>query len=65
MRRVRVDSETMRPPLTDTIRSSFADDAIAILDEINQNVEDLRLARDNGAAHAQFTTFAVEREILE
>ena len=65
MRRVRVDSETMRPPLTDTIRSSFADDAIAILDEINQNVENLRLDRDNGAAQAQFTTFVVQRKIIK
>jgi hypothetical protein len=61
MRLVRVDSETMRPPQTDAMRSSFADDAIAILDAINQNVENLRLDRDNGAAHAQFTTLAVER----
>jgi hypothetical protein len=43
----------------------LADDAIAIRDEINQNVENLRLDRDNGAAQAQFTALAVEREILE
>ena len=43
----------------------FADDAIAVLDQVNQQVKDLRLDRNVRATRVQFPPLAVEREIIE
>src|SRR5262245_36101087 len=43
----------------------LADDAVAILNEINQEIENLRRDRDDRATCAQFTALRVERKILE
>ncbi len=43
----------------------FADDAIAVLDQVNQKIENLRLDRDDGAMGVQLPPLAVEREIFE
>jgi hypothetical protein len=46
----RVESDTIRPPQTEAMRSS-ADDAVAVLHQVDQQVEHLRLHRDGlGAA---------------
>src|SRR6516164_10199769 len=43
----------------------FADDTIAVLHEMDQQVEDLRLKRDRLAAAAQFATVEIEQMIAE
>ena len=43
----------------------FADDAIAVLDQVNQQVKDLRLDRNVRATRVQFPPLAVERKIIE
>lgn len=43
----------------------LADDAMSIFDEIDQDVEDLRLDWNHSAGRAQFAALAVERKITE
>src|SRR5262245_22397182 len=43
----------------------LADHAVAILDEIDQEIENLRLDRDDRAARAQLPALRVEHKILE
>jgi hypothetical protein len=46
MRLVSVVSETIRPPQTEEIKSSFVTNAIAVFDQVDQQVEHLRLDGD-------------------
>ena len=43
----------------------FADDAVAVLDEVDQQIKNLRLDRNDRPTCAQLPTFAIEREIFE
>ena len=43
----RVDSETIRPPHTASSRSSRAHDMLAVLHQVEQQIEDLRTGRDH------------------
>src|SRR5262245_14037583 len=43
----------------------LADDAVAILDEIDQEIENLRLDRDDRATRAQLPALRLERKISE
>lgn len=55
----------MRPLQTDAMRVVFAEDAIAVLDQIDQKIENLRLHRDSRTMRAQLPALAVERVVLE
>ena len=43
MRLVRVESDTIRPPQTEAMRSSLLTNSVAVLHQVNQEVEHLRL----------------------
>jgi|SRR6516225_10976212 len=57
------DSDTIRPPTHRFQQVVLADHAIAVLHQIDQQVEDLRLERDQCAAAPQFATVAIEAMI--
>src|SRR5262245_38349396 len=59
----RIRNNTTAPNRCDEI--ILADDAIAVLDEIDQQIEDLRLDRDDRTGRTQFAALAIEREILK
>ena len=65
MRLSSVESETMRPPQTEAMRSSLLTTRSRFSIEIDQKVEHLRLDRNNYVTRAQLAAFAVEHEILE
>src|SRR5215467_165236 len=43
----------------------FADNAVAVLDQVDQQIKNLRLDRNDRPTRAQLPTLAVEREIFE
>ncbi len=59
----RIRNNTTAPNRCDEI--TLADDAIAVLDEIDQQIEDLGLDRDDRTGRTQFAALAIEREILK
>jgi hypothetical protein len=54
IRLVSVDSDTIRPPQTEAIRSSLADDAVAVLYQVDQKIEHLRFDMDSALCAPQF-----------
>ena len=52
MRFARAESETIRPCQTALQKIVLADDASAVADQVDQQVEHLRLDRDEGAGAA-------------
>ena len=63
IRLVKVDSETIRPPHTECQQIVLGDDAVAIADQVHQQVEHLRFQRDRFAAPPQFAALHVEHMI--
>ena len=63
MRLVSVDSETMRPCQMRLDQIVLGDDAVAVLDQVNQQIEHLRLDCDILAAAGQFAHGGVEHMV--
>ena len=63
IRLVKVDSETIRPPHTEASEIVLGDDAVAIADQVHQQVEHLRFQRDRFAAPPQLAARHVEHMI--
>ena len=59
-RLVRVESETIRPPQTDAIEIVLADHTVAVLDQVDQEVEHLRLNRNGLLTAAQLTAVGIQ-----
>ena len=65
MRLVSVDSETMRPSQIAAIRSSLVTTRSRFSHQIDQQIEHLRLDRDELAAAAQLAAVGVEHDVGE
>ncbi len=65
MRLSRVESETIAAAPYRRNKIVLADDAIAVFDQVDQNIEYLRLDRNKLVAPPQFTPVRVEHTILE
>jgi hypothetical protein len=60
MRLVRVASDTMRPPQTEANEIVLADDAVAVLHQVNQQVEHLRLDGNGLGTAVQLSPVGIE-----
>ncbi len=65
MRLVSVDSDTTRPFQTDIEQIVLGDHTLAVADQVVDEVEDLRLDRDQRARSAQLAAVRIEHEVFE